>query len=413
MLQLGLEPMLEDLSRFQFQHLNHLAIALYLTIQGTLPTPIFQSDGNFILKKQGTLWFEPAISPSAVECSTIELYPNMKESCRAGKMDFKVGGAMEHWKVLSDTMAGWQERFSNSRCSRMANTIIFWPWWQPFNSFCFETLSFLPLSPFFLFAMPKSRGAMPAPPVSPALSWSSSMRMADIVLSGWVLHFALTSLKCTDLSWMGHHWELHGPDPILRYWSSSTRNGMWAAWVKTWNPNHQTMWKMAAWTKLAQPKTPVDNTALTRYPSTKIKLATMKTDKAVSSMICIELLYLLSILECQCPLLLSITKLWVISLFACCINGSVVEFLPVNVYDFWQDVLGEHKSVSVGLIWVRSLAMSRYFHIRHNQSVLLPTNSTSRGHGSSISKKWFVPRQFQWSAAYEVTTYAYKTTTEV
>ena len=97
MLQLGLEPMLEDLSRFQFQHLNHLAIALYLTIQGTLPTPIFQSDGNFILKKQGTLWFEPAISPSAVECSTIELYPNMKESCTAGKMDFKVGGgAMEH-----------------------------------------------------------------------------------------------------------------------------------------------------------------------------------------------------------------------------------------------------------------------------------------------------------------------------
>ena len=40
----------------------------------------------------------------------------------------------------------------NSRRSRIAKTIIFWPWWQPFDSFYFETLSFLPSSPFFLFA---------------------------------------------------------------------------------------------------------------------------------------------------------------------------------------------------------------------------------------------------------------------
>ena len=47
-------------------------------------------------------------------------------------------------------------KFSNSRRSRITKKIIFWPWWQPFDSFCFESLSFLPLPPFFLFAMQKS-----------------------------------------------------------------------------------------------------------------------------------------------------------------------------------------------------------------------------------------------------------------
>ena len=45
---------------------------------------------------------------------------------RAGKLDFKVGGGMEHWKVLSATMVGRQEKLSNSRHSRMAKTT---PWW--------------------------------------------------------------------------------------------------------------------------------------------------------------------------------------------------------------------------------------------------------------------------------------------
>ena len=67
-------------------------------------------------------------------------------SSRAGKMDSK----------MSATMVDRQGKFSNSRRCRMAKTIIFWPWWQPFNSFCFETLPFLPLSPFFLFATQKS-----------------------------------------------------------------------------------------------------------------------------------------------------------------------------------------------------------------------------------------------------------------
>ena len=66
------------------------------------------------------------------------------------EMDFKVGGTMEYWKVLSATMVGWQEKFSNSRRSRMVKTIIFWPWWQPFNSFCFETLSLFPLQKILL-----------------------------------------------------------------------------------------------------------------------------------------------------------------------------------------------------------------------------------------------------------------------
>ena len=59
---------------------------------------------------------------------------------QGGRNGFQSGGVMEHWKVLSATMVSRQEKFSNSRCSRMAKTIIFWPWWQPLNSFCFETL---------------------------------------------------------------------------------------------------------------------------------------------------------------------------------------------------------------------------------------------------------------------------------
>ena len=58
---------------------------------------------------------------------------------------FSGGGALEHWKVLLVTMVCRQETFLNSRRSRMAKTLTFWPWWQPFSSFCFETVSFLHL----------------------------------------------------------------------------------------------------------------------------------------------------------------------------------------------------------------------------------------------------------------------------
>ena len=72
---------------------------------------------------------------------------------------------MEHWKVLSVSMVDRHEKCLNSRRSRMAKTVTFWPWWQPFDSFCFETLSFSTFSPFSLFATQKSRGTIaPRPP---------------------------------------------------------------------------------------------------------------------------------------------------------------------------------------------------------------------------------------------------------
>ena len=39
-------------------------------------------------------------------------------------------------------MVDWQEKFLNSRRSRIVKTVTFWPWWQSFDSFCFETLVF-------------------------------------------------------------------------------------------------------------------------------------------------------------------------------------------------------------------------------------------------------------------------------
>ena len=49
---------------------------------------------------------------------------------------------MEHWRLLSAAMVDRQENFLNSNPSRMAKTVTFWPCWQPFNSFYFETVSF-------------------------------------------------------------------------------------------------------------------------------------------------------------------------------------------------------------------------------------------------------------------------------
>ena len=40
-------------------------------------------------------------------------------------MDFKVEGAMEHWKVMLVTMDDKQEKFLNSRLSRMTKTLHF------------------------------------------------------------------------------------------------------------------------------------------------------------------------------------------------------------------------------------------------------------------------------------------------
>ena len=104
---------------------------------------------------------------------------------------------MENWKVLSATMVGRQEKFYNSRRSGMAKTVIFWPWWQPFDSFCFETLSFLPLSPFFLFAMQKSRGPWSPGPllVSPALNSYNHYTRAPLKIINSILHLEMRKQK--------------------------------------------------------------------------------------------------------------------------------------------------------------------------------------------------------------------------
>ena len=58
----------------------------------------------------------------------------------------------EHWRAVLATIVGRQKKL-NSRCSRMAKAVTFWPWWQSFNSFCFETsFIFLLYFPLFLFA---------------------------------------------------------------------------------------------------------------------------------------------------------------------------------------------------------------------------------------------------------------------
>ena len=99
---------------------------------------------------------------------------DLKQGRRNG-FQSESGRAMKHWQVLSTTMVGQPEKCLNSRRSRMAKTVTFWPWRHPFNSFCFESLSFFPLFPFFVFATQKSgvqrgvggRGGMPAPPDPP------------------------------------------------------------------------------------------------------------------------------------------------------------------------------------------------------------------------------------------------------
>ena len=46
-----------------------------------------------------------------------------------------------------------KEKVLNWRRFRMAKTVTFWPWWQPYNSFCFENVSFFPLNSFRFFLL--------------------------------------------------------------------------------------------------------------------------------------------------------------------------------------------------------------------------------------------------------------------
>ena len=54
-------------------------------------------------------------------------YPDtkIKRNKQGWRNGFQSGGAMEHWQVYSATMVGREEKFLNSRRSRMAKTVTF------------------------------------------------------------------------------------------------------------------------------------------------------------------------------------------------------------------------------------------------------------------------------------------------
>ena len=66
-------------------------------------------------------------------------------------MDFKVEGSWNTEKYHRQPWLAEKKKLS-SRRSRMAKTVTFCPRWQPFNSFCFETLFFILCVTFFCFA---------------------------------------------------------------------------------------------------------------------------------------------------------------------------------------------------------------------------------------------------------------------
>ena len=69
-------------------------------------------------------------------------------------MDFKMEGS---WNTENYCWLPWLAEKTNFWIldALMAKIVTFWPWWKPFNGFWFETLSFFPLFPFFLFATQK------------------------------------------------------------------------------------------------------------------------------------------------------------------------------------------------------------------------------------------------------------------
>ena len=119
-------------------------------------------------KGRNNLWVH-IVSYTYLWCLNFNVYGRWK--------GFYSGGAMEHWKVLAATMVDRQEKNLNSRRSRMAKTVSVWPWWQPFNSFCFET--FFPFASIFFYAKKLGGGGRgswsyppPQTPVSPTLMLS-------------------------------------------------------------------------------------------------------------------------------------------------------------------------------------------------------------------------------------------------
>ena len=74
-------------------------------------------------------------------------------------MVFKKQGPWNTEKYCRPPWLAGKKIFWIIRCSRIAKTVTFWPWWQPLNSF-----SFLFSFAFLFFAMQKSGEAMPHAP---------------------------------------------------------------------------------------------------------------------------------------------------------------------------------------------------------------------------------------------------------
>ena len=76
----------------------------------------------------------------------------------------------------------------------MAKTVTFWPGWQPFTSFCFESLTFSPLFPFFLFDTQKKRGGGMAGAGPPSIVGPAKKNKAIVYLFEMCLNQSITHL---------------------------------------------------------------------------------------------------------------------------------------------------------------------------------------------------------------------------
>ena len=105
-------------------------------------------------------------------------------TCQCQQNRLQTGGAMQHGKVLLATLVVWLEDFLNSKRSRLAKTVTLSPWWQPFDSFWFETV-FFPRFSFFFPTQKMGQEHYPPPPplLSPVLSVTFNRILLKLVLS--------------------------------------------------------------------------------------------------------------------------------------------------------------------------------------------------------------------------------------
>ena len=99
-------------------------------------------------------------------------------------MNFKVEDSWSSQKYCRHH--GWRTKKKlSSRRSRTAKTVKFRPCWQLFNSFCFETISFFLLFPFFPFCYARKWGPPPPPPFLPGFAGPEILRMLGMYLLSW------------------------------------------------------------------------------------------------------------------------------------------------------------------------------------------------------------------------------------